>query len=324
MPYPNPFLFQEVTEFESLNSPRTLLLLSLQDLSDCQAIYYTAAMSKVLIVGEFGEIAFDLRAHLSLSHEVFCTTRLDSTSRLYLNLADKIFLPNLNIDDIDFAIFAAGITGELKCAESPENSELINVKNTIKTLNMLSSLAKRVYFISSSLCFEEPYLKYYDKSVYIQQKLKVENYIVNNHRNVFIMRPTKVIGSNNSRLIEWIGKAKTGSAIQVASNLKFAPVSSFMLANTIERHFSHSNKLFLHISSDCLETYSNVARMLFKKLEISAKLEEVLIENRYPQNSDGIIEESKSDLSSIDLIPESLDQVLDSFLSLFLGASNGP
>ena len=133
-----------------------------------------------------------------------------------------------------------------------------------------------------------------------------------------------MIGSNNSRLIEWIGKAKTGSAIQVASNLMFAPVSSFMLANTIERHFSHSNKLFLHISSDCLETYSNVARMLFKKLEISAKLEEVLIENRYPQNSDGIIEESKSDLSSIDLIPESLDQVLDSFLSLFLGASNGP
>ena len=109
-------------------------------------------MSKVLIVGEFGEIALDLRAYLSLNHEVFCTTRLDSTNTLYLNLADNIFLPTLRINDIDFAIFAAGITGESKCAASSEKSELINVVNTIKTLNMLSSLAKRVYFISSSLC----------------------------------------------------------------------------------------------------------------------------------------------------------------------------
>lgn len=279
-------------------------------------------MSKVLVVGEFGEIAFDLRAHLSLSHEVFCTTRLDSNSKLYLNLEDKTFFPTLNIDDIDFAIFAAGIAGELQCSASSEKSELINVVNTIKTLKMLSSLAKRVYFISSSLCLEEPNLKYYDKSVYIQQKLKVENYIVNNHSNVFIMRPTKVIGSNNSRLIEWIRKAKTRSVIQVATNLKLAPVSSFMLANAIERHFLHSNRLFMHISSNCLETYSNFARMLLKKLEISATLEEVMIESRYPQNSDGIIEESKLDLSSINLIPESLDQVLDSFLSLFFRASN--
>ena len=279
-------------------------------------------MSRVLIVGEFGEIALDLRAYLSLNHEVFCTTRLDSTNTLYLNLADKIFSPTLRINDIDFAIFAAGITGESKCAASSEKSELINVVNTIKTLNMLSSLAKRVYFISSSLCFEEPYLKYYAKSLYIQQKLKVENYIINTHSNVFIIRPTKVIGSTNSRFIEWIGKAKTRSVIQVASNLKFAPVSSFKLANVIERHFSHSNRLYFHVSSDCLETYSNVARILFKKLEISAKLEEVIIENRYPQNTDDIIEESKSDLNSINLFPESLDQVLDSFLSLFLGASN--
>ena len=279
-------------------------------------------MSKVLIVGEFGEIALDLRAYFSLNHEVFCTTRLDSTNTLYLNLADKIFSPTLRISDIDFAIFAAGITGESKCAASSEKSELINVVNTIKTLNMLSSLAKRVYFISSSLCFEEPYLKYYDKSLYIQQKLKVEKYIINTHSNVFIIRPTKVIGSTNSRFIEWIGKAKTRSVIQVASNLKFAPVSSFMLANVIERHFSHSNRLYIHVSSDCLETYSNVARILFKKLEVSAKIEEIIIENRYPHNTDGIIEESRSDLSSINLFPESLDQVLDSFLSLFLGASN--
>ena len=279
-------------------------------------------MSKVLIVGEFGEIAFDLRAHLSLSHEVFCTTRLDSTSRLYLNLADRIFLPTLNIDDIDFAIFAAGITGESKCAESSEKSELINVVNTIKTLNVLSKLAKRVYFISSSLCFEEPYLKYHDKSLYIQQKLKVESYIVNNHSNVFIIRPTKVIGSNNNRLIEWIGKAKTRSVIQVASNLKFAPVSTFMLANAIERHFFDSNRLFLHISSDGLETYSNAARLLFKKLDISANLEEVLIQNGFPQNSAGFVKQSKSDLSLINLIPESLALVLDSFLSKYLRTSN--
>lgn len=281
-------------------------------------------MSKVLIIGEFGEIALDLRDHLSLNHEVFCTTRLDSSSKLYLNLAEKIFLPTLNIDEIDLVIFSAGITGESQCAAYPDKSELINVVNTIKALNMLSKLAKRVYFISSSLCFEEPYLKYFDHSLYIQQKLKVENYIVNNHNNVFVIRPTKVIGSNNSRLLEWIEKAKKRSVIQIASNLKFAPVSTFMLANAIERHFSDSNRLFLHISSDGLETYSNAALRLFEKLEISANLEEVFIQNKFPQNSDSIIKESKSDLNSINLIPESLDHVLELFLAQFLGDPNVP
>jgi dTDP-4-dehydrorhamnose reductase len=273
-------------------------------------------MSKLLIVGEHGELANDLRNHFGEQHNVYVTSRVRSSHSLYMNLEDEDFRNEFDCPKVDFAIFAAGITGESNCRNSPRRAEIVNVVNTKKALEKLSKQAKRVYFISSSLCFDISQTSFYD-SLYLDQKRRVEDFIISNLDNVFIVRPSKVFGFKNQRLHEWVQNARAEKVSKVPSNIKSAPTSTCMLGNAIQSHYALSDKKFIHISSTRLATYFEIALELLRQIGISGNIEETFVGNIHSQDSEKFVQQAILDMSALNLIPESLDQVIAFFLSQF-------
>ena len=113
-------------------------------------------------------------------------------------------LKNLNFEvfndySFDFVIFFASVCNQDFCENNREESYLINVENTQKSLQVFSKISKRILFISSNTVFDgkQSFMSFDDETnpinEYGRQKLEVEKWISINLSNVSILRLSKVI-----------------------------------------------------------------------------------------------------------------------------------
>lgn len=271
-------------------------------------------MLKILIIGGKGEISSDLHQLYGARGEVSRLSRSDTFLHKSFDLSNPDLDISLSQINFDFAIFSAGITGEASCRSNACLSHLVNVKNTIRVLDYLSGICLRTYFLSSSLCFETEMMGKSTDSLYVEQKLLVEKEILKSFENVIIVRPAKVIGKSHKRFEDWKSCAMKNLPLEVPDNIFFAPISTKMLSDAIFRHFMLSKNHTLHISSNELVSFFELAKEFFKQTDLRNPLIPIHILEETFQNSRFFLRKSLEDQSALGLNQETMEKVVEIYV----------
>jgi len=190
-------------------------------------------IKKFLIIGINSQIGNYLYLNLKQTgYKFFGTTRRIENLRkannlIYLDLAKApLVSPSENFD---FAIFCAGVTDLDFCDKNLSESKVINVTNTIKSIEVLLSRNTQVIFLSSNLVFEgaQSFYKYLDKTAPITEYGKMKAYVENSFKepNFSTLRLTKVLTEDAKFLKEWNNCIQQGKEIFAYKNCFISPIS---------------------------------------------------------------------------------------------------
>ena len=191
-------------------------------------------------------------------------------------------LKNLNFEvfndySFDFVIFFASVCNQDFCENNKDETYLINVANTQKSLKAFSKISKKVLYISSNCVFDgkKPFMKVDDitnpMNEYGRQKLEVENWIKSNLNNTSILRASKIIHPQFNLINEWKNKLDKKKEIHPYVNKFLAPTP---IKNIIEKiefiRRTNKNSLY-HCKSNKDLSYYEFALDIFDK-HINKKL----------------------------------------------------
>ena len=179
----------------------------------------------ILIVGGDSMIGKHLGEKLKFLNINYYASTKDNKQNLkanflHINLAN--FNENWEVPMInwDWIIMCAGISTIKDCEDNPEWSRFINVNQSIALLEKLVSKGSSIFFFSTSLVFDKnnefPNLHNTPNPIceYAKQKYEVENYLINNFKNNYIvLRLSKVLDSNSKLINNWISNLKDNQMI---------------------------------------------------------------------------------------------------------------
>ncbi len=180
------------------------------------------------------------------------------TSRRNNQKNKAIFLDLKNPDfelfkkkQFNFTIFFASISNIEFCENNRDETYLINVINTQKSLKVFSKISKKVLYISSNCVFDgkKPFMTVDDitnpMNEYGRQKLEVENWIKSNLKNTSILRASKIIHPQFDLINEWKNKLDKKKEIYPYVNKFLAPTSIKNVIKKIE-FIRRNNESSLH------------------------------------------------------------------------------
>jgi dTDP-4-dehydrorhamnose reductase len=188
---------------------------------------------KCLIIGVDSQIGSYLNQYLKRTgYQLFGTTRRTSNLKksiklIYLDLS-KDFFHNSN-EYFDVAIVCAGITDVDFCEKHVSMSELINVENTIKTIEYLLYKKTQVIFLSSNSVFDgsRSFYKHTDQTQPVNEygrlKAVVENYFQD--FNFFVLRLTKVLTEDPVFIKKWRNSLRKDEKIIAFNNHFISPIT---------------------------------------------------------------------------------------------------
>jgi dTDP-4-dehydrorhamnose reductase len=191
------------------------------------------AAKKCLIIGVDSQIGSYLNQYLKrMGYQLFGTTRrIDSLKKsknlIYLDLSKDFFYNSS--ENFDLAIVCAGVTDINFCEKNVSMSELINVENTIKTIEFLLYKKTQVIFLSSNSVFDgsRSFYKYFDQTKpaneYGRFKVVVENYFQD--FNFIVLRLTKVLTADATFIKQWNNSLNNDEKITVFSNHFISPIT---------------------------------------------------------------------------------------------------
>ena len=195
--------------------------------------------------------------------------QITSNNSLFFDLGEPNFEVFMN-KEYDFVIFFASICNIDFCEKNKEESYLINVKNTIKSLNVLSNISKKVLFMSSNAVFDgkKPFMSVRDLpnplNEYGRQKSEVEQWIKINSQNISILRLSKVIYPDFNLINSWRKELNQGNLIHPFDDMYLSPTPIESVIQLMEEiRINSSNGLF-HCSGAADLSYYEFALDLFK------------------------------------------------------------
>ena len=185
---------------------------------------------KILIIGGSGKIGKTF--NLKNSKKTFYKNRVNNGIKFNL-MKDNINI-QLKKYKINRVLILSAISDPDICLKNKKYSNLLNVKKTIKLIDIL--INKNIYFIffSSEYIFDGKTGNYSEKSktvpnnLYGKQKLIVENYIKKKTKNFSIMRIGKTYGDSikdNTLISKFLIELVSGKRIfQAAYDQIFNPL----------------------------------------------------------------------------------------------------
>ena len=188
---------------------------------------------KCLIVGVDSQIGSYLNLHLKrIGYQLFGTTRRvnslqKSKKIIYLDLSKDSF--HNSSEHFDVAIICAGITDINFCEKNASISHLINVENTIKTIEFLLHKKTQVIFLSSNSVFDgtRSFYRYFDQTKPVNEygrfKVVVENYFQN--FNFSVLRLTKVLTVDAKFIKIWNDSLLKDEKITAFKNHFISPIT---------------------------------------------------------------------------------------------------
>lgn len=201
------------------------------------------AAKKCLIIGVDSQIGSYLNQYLKrMGYQLFGTTRrMDSLKKSkklsYLDLS-KDFYHNSG-ENFDIAIVCAGVTDISFCEKYISTSEIINVENTIKTIEFLLHKKTQVIFLSSNSVFDgsRSFYKYFDQTQPVNEygrlKVVVEKYFQD--FNFFILRLTKVLNADVTFIKKWNDSFQKGEKIIALKNHFISPITLEQVGQAIHQ-----------------------------------------------------------------------------------------
>ena len=190
----------------------------------------------------------------------------------------SILKNELNLYKFDFVIICAGV-GMKKCAQEPEESERINVINTIRLIDNCALNNCFIIFLSSIKVFNGK-VPYYDidskttlDSNYGRYKLSVENHIRKNfNSSACVLRLTKVITNKPDFIEMWNKECSEGKEITVYKNHFLSPLPANLVIKTILLLVKKKMPRLYHLGVDEEISYHNYAKKVFFKNEKALSL----------------------------------------------------
>jgi len=177
----------------------------------------------------------------------------------------------------NFTVFFASVANIEFCENNKDETYLINVANTQKSLKVLSKISKKVLYISSNCVFDgkKPFMKVDDitnpMNEYGRQKLEVENWIKSNLNNTSILRASKIIHPQFNLINEWKNKLDKKKEIHPYVNKFLAPTPIKNIIEKIEFIRRNNKNSLYHCKSNKDLSYYEFALDIFDK-HINKKL----------------------------------------------------
>ena len=214
-------------------------------------------LKSVLIVGSKGQIGSILMQQISKNDfYIQGTSRVIGKNEIFLDLEEgckKDQLPK-----VDYVIFAAGITSNEKCLESPINAWHINVERTCEYSNFFLENGSRLLFLSSNNVFsgETSFNKITDetnpKNFYGELKLEVEKYLLSHSKKeqVSVLRLTKVISEKTNILNRWFTELREKRELTIYTDVMIAPIESNLMTSACEEIMKRKLCGIFHLSGN--------------------------------------------------------------------------
>lgn len=207
-----------------------------------------------------------------------CTSRRDSQKNkaIFFDLKNPDF-EFFKKKQFNFVVFFASIANIEFCENNRDESYLINVINTKKSLDAFSKISKKILYISSNCVFDgkKPFMKVDDitnpMNEYGKQKLEVENWIKSNLHNTSILRASKIIHPQFNLINEWKNKLDKEKEIYPYINKFLAPTPIKNVIEKIEFIRRINENLLHHCKSNKDLSYYEFALDIFEN-HINKKL----------------------------------------------------
>ena len=241
-------------------------------------------MAKALVIGSTGTIGSSIVSVLQTKdHEVVSMSRKftsDNSKHIYIDFSKPVNLGLYNWD-FDIAYICFGISGESECKKDPTRSSFVNLYQTKQLIQNLDNHGNRIVYFSSSavlggLSRDAPVDRHpTPKGIYANQKLEIENFILENSKCSNIIRTGKVFGDEFPLIQFWQEQLRQGKKINVSRNKHIAPIESIFLANQLERSIDFKKTIISQFSAADDISYVQIALNLLANLNIVGDSEHI-------------------------------------------------
>jgi dTDP-4-dehydrorhamnose reductase len=211
-----------------------------------------------------------------------------TTRRRSLVAPDRPYLDILNIPDnwapspgIDSACIFVSVARLRDCALDPAGSAHINVDQTLRLIDKLTSHGIYVLFLSSNQVFDGeapsvlPGAPACPVSEYGRQKAITEKAILNRIAKgapLGILRLSKVVSPHLELIHRWIETLRAGRSIQAFSDMAIAPVPVNLVAAAIDALLDHKLQGVFQLTGPRDVTYLDIGRHIAKELGVDQEL----------------------------------------------------
>jgi dTDP-4-dehydrorhamnose reductase len=234
-----------------------------------------------LVIGIDGLIGNALRDFLLQSgKKVIGTTRRKefvSSQNIFLDLSQNVRMWKPE-QPVSVAYFCAGITSLEQCRIHPEKSLKINVEHTFEVIETLVAQGAFVLFPSTNLVydgsssFQNAQQQPTPHTISGQHKAEIEKKLLAIGNSVSIVRITKVFGSSDPLLQNWIARLKHNQEIFPFLDKVVSPL---YLPFVVQTFYQIAHKRLLGITQISGErdiTYADLAYRLAQKLGVNSTL----------------------------------------------------
>jgi dTDP-4-dehydrorhamnose reductase len=167
------------------------------------------------------------------------------------------------------------------CEKNPKDSYNVNVKATLKTIEILLKTSIKIIFLSSDYVFEGTKGSYTDEDItkptteYGKQKKEVEDKLKNISSNINILRLSKIYGTqkgDKTLLDEAANLLKKNIPVSAAEDQYFCPTLIQDLVQVIDKVQNSSLKNKINICSDEIWSRYNLILNLAGALNVNKNL----------------------------------------------------
>jgi len=226
----------------------------------------------LLIVGGDGTVATALAAHLTARGIGFhaTTRRAPRPDRPFLDLAAE---SGFELADAGYgsAVICAAVARLAACAADPAGSRAVNVTGTAALARRLAANGTRVLYLSTDKVFDgtrprrradEPTCP---ATEYGRQKAEAEAAVLALPGGT-VLRLSKVIHPGMTLFEGWAADLRAGRAIAPFADMGFAPVTTSMVASTIEAVLARGGPGLWQLSAPEDVTYAAAALHIARRL----------------------------------------------------------
>lgn len=226
-------------------------------------------VKRILIVGGGGVIGAAL-----IEQYVRRNTEVVASSRAQQNIHPCEHVERIVIDlerpetfqsvfgHFDAAFFCAAVTSISRCEEEQNKTFDINVRSTVRLMEIMSKHTDRIIFLSSSTVFGLDALQRFENSVtgrslysYGRQKAAVEKKLLELMPGSTVVRITKVLSGKMPLIRKFDLELAEGKECHPFSNLYMCPVSLRYAVDSLVKIEESALPGIFHISGDAVVSY---------------------------------------------------------------------
>lgn len=236
-------------------------------------------MNKVLILGGFGQLGYDVQKEIYSKGISFISPDIkefDITNKSQTLKYIKEYNPDLILN-------IAAYTNVDQAEIDKESCYDVNVNGTINIINAAKEISAKLCFISTEYIFDgnkEGYYEIDDKpnplSYYGQTKMEAEKYIIDNYNKYFIIRTSWLFGINGKNFVTAIlNIAKEKDEIAVVSDQVGSPTYTVDLSQKLIE-ICNTNKFGIyHVTNSGFCSRDEFARYILSKTKLSIKVKPI-------------------------------------------------